>query len=332
MSNDIKVKLSNVDRGINVINTYNSYKNRKVSEQILVQQKQNNRHLIDMKMQMQEANATNRKILENQIRELEQKEEQKYFKALSFNTNEIIERLGKVDDPMVLNYLIANFYDKTKNNLISANDTLEEINDKLFNKQILDKLNAIKNRVDQNAGNFSDNVLSKIDNLLLDLKEKEKQVTQIIKPDFKEKKIRDKWKVNVLRVFGIVVLGLIFLFFLLGTLVAPANSNEYYIMEITFLLLSGIPLFFLVRKERKWRKEFAIYKAEQDKKRNEEKNKKLEIEQQHEEELIRHKEILLNHPVFNAIQEINLNHPTFEPTTKEITELESNFLKKWGIE
>jgi hypothetical protein len=332
MSNDIKVKLSNVDRGINVINTYNSYKNRKLSEQILVQQKQNNRHLVDMKMQMKEANATNRKILENQIRELEQKEEQKYFKALSFNTNEIIERLERVDDPMVLNYLITNFYDKTKNNLISANDTLEEINDKLFNKQILDKLNALKNRVDQSAGDYSNNILSQIDNLLLDLNEKENQIKQIIKPDFKEKKIRDKWKVNVFRVFGIVVFGLIFIFFLLGTLVAPPNSDEFYTIGIIFILLSGMPLFFLVRKERKWRKEFAVYKAEQDNKRNEEKSKKLEIELQHEEEIKRHKEILLNHPVFDAIQEINLNHPTFEPTTKEITELEKTFLKKWGIE
>ena len=78
MSENIKVNLSTFDRSVNVINTYNSYRNRKVSEQILVQQYKSNAQLTAMKNQLKEANETNRKILQNQIRELELKEEQKF--------------------------------------------------------------------------------------------------------------------------------------------------------------------------------------------------------------------------------------------------------------
>ena len=96
MSENINVSLSTFDRSVSVINTYNTYKNRKISEQILVQQRKSNAHLIDMKNQLKVANETNRRILENQIRQEELKEEQKFYKALSYNSNEIIEQLEKM--------------------------------------------------------------------------------------------------------------------------------------------------------------------------------------------------------------------------------------------
>ncbi|WP_134790044.1 hypothetical protein, partial [Flavobacterium psychrophilum] len=177
MSENINVSLSTFDRSVSVINTYNTYKNRKISEQILVQQAKSNAHLTDMKNQLKVANETNRKILENQIRQEELKEEQKFYKALSYNSNEIIEQLEKINDPMVLNYLINGFYEKTKISLLKANDTLEEINDKLFSKQILEKLNEIKEKAEINASVYSANILNNIDNLLLDLKQKEDELS-----------------------------------------------------------------------------------------------------------------------------------------------------------
>ena len=162
MSENINVSLSTFDRSVSVINTYNTYKNRKISEQILVQQRKSNAHLTDMKNQLKVANETNRRILENQIRQEELKEEQKFYKALSYNSNEIIEQLEKINDPMVLNYLINGFYEKTKVSLLKANESLEEINDKLFSKQILEKLNEIKEKAEINASVYSANVLNNI--------------------------------------------------------------------------------------------------------------------------------------------------------------------------
>lgn len=76
------VRLSNFDRGLNVITAVNSYKSRKLIEQILVQQFQNNRHLSDLKRQMSETNAINKQILSNQLKAEEDKEIQKYYKSL----------------------------------------------------------------------------------------------------------------------------------------------------------------------------------------------------------------------------------------------------------
>ncbi|MEQ1732689.1 MAG: hypothetical protein ABL940_03395, partial [Bacteroidia bacterium] len=86
-----KVQLSNVDRGIGVFTAVNSYKSRKINEQILVQQYNNNKHLSDLKRQMNEANSINRTILENQLKAEEHKEIQKYYKALCFKLNGVVE-------------------------------------------------------------------------------------------------------------------------------------------------------------------------------------------------------------------------------------------------
>ena len=330
MSENINVSLSTFDKSVSVINTYNTYKNRKISEQILVQQRKSNAHLTDMKNQLKVANETNRRILENQIRQEELKEEQKFYKALSYNSNEIIEQLGKINDPMVLNYLINGFYEKTKSSLLKANDSLEEINDKLFSKQVIEKLNEIKEKAEINASVYSANILNNIDNLLLELKEKEDEIINIKKVEIKEVNIRDKWKTNPFRIFGIIVLGFLSFIFFVSFFITNNSKSDYIINTIVFLIFA-IPLFFLVKKEIKWRKEFSEYKETQNQKRLSEKNKVIEAEQEYQQEIQKHQEMLMQHPAFIAMQEINLKHPTFETTTTKISEIEKSFLNKWGI-
>ncbi|UOV57576.1 hypothetical protein, partial [Flavobacterium psychrophilum] len=89
--------------------------------------------------------------------------------------------------------------------------------------------------------------------------------------------------------------------------------------------------FFLIKKDRKWRKNFLQYKNTQNQKRQNEFLKKKEIEEQENNKLEERTEMLLNHPAYLTLQEINRNHPTFEETTFNVTNLEANFYKKWGI-
>lgn len=117
MSNE-KVSLSNLDRGIGIFTAVNSYKSRKINEQILVQQFNNNKHLADLKRQMNEANAINKQILANQLKAEEYKEKQKYYKALSYNIFEIVDVISEIEDLMVLNYVLSNYYDKIKTNIL----------------------------------------------------------------------------------------------------------------------------------------------------------------------------------------------------------------------
>ena len=69
----------------------------------------------------------------------------------------------------------------------------------------------------------------------------------------------------------------------------------------------------------------------QNQKRENEKNKMVEIEQEYQNEIQKHQNMLLQHPAFLAMQEINTIHPTFETTTSNISEIEKSFLNKWGI-
>ncbi|MCB5973072.1 hypothetical protein [Flavobacterium psychrophilum] len=330
MSENIKVNLSTFDRSVNVINTYNSYRNRKVSEQILVQQYKSNAQLTAMKNQLKEANETNRRILQNQIRELELKEEQKFYKALSYNNNEIIEKLQNVNDPMVLNYLINGFYEKMKSSLVKANDTLEEINDKLFNKQVIEKLELIKQKSDKTNEDFKKNKLYRIDDLLIEFKSKEDEINNVRKIEYQEKTIKDKSETNVLRLFGIIILGFLTFVYGINLFINKIGTTDFNLMLLLFLIVS-IPLFFLIKKDRKWRKNFLQYKNTQNQKRQNEFLKKKEIEEQENNKLEERTEMLLNHPAYLTLQEINRNHPTFEETTFNVTNLEANFYKKWGI-
>lgn len=321
MSNN--VSLSDFDRGVSMINTYNSFLNRKISEQILVQLNDNNAILVGMENQLRQANETNRRILENQIREIKNKEQQKFYKALSFNINEIIEQLETVDDPMVLQYLVSSFYEKTKNSLILSNDVLEEINDKLFIKQILERLNLVKQKANASSVNYSSNVLSRIDYLLLDLNEK---IRNIPKKEYKIQKITDKRKTNILRFFGISVLGLFSL--VAFSIIFDEGLQGPYLVKIQGLLFFIIPLLFLLKKEIKWRKGFEEYKKTQNQKRENESLKKVALEKQQIDKI---ETVKREHPAFIAMQEINLNHPIFESITGAIANLEINFQKKWGI-
>ena len=325
MSNS-KVSLSNLDRSISIFTAINTYHSRKLNEQILIQQCRSNSQLSELSRQMDMANATNRKILQNQIQEIQNKEKQKFYKALSFNTNEIIEQLEKVSDLMVLNYLMDTYYEKTKITLLNAINTLEEINDKLFDKQILDKLNALKNKSDLNSENYSHNVLSKIDGLLLDLKEKEKNINELKTTKTDGKKVKSQS--NILRIFGILIFGFLILIFLVGLFI-PQRSESLspnqipdVVGSLISLLLFGVPFFLLIRKEIKWRKQVKEDQVLQN-------QKKVEMGKQRSEEIERHQETLLHHSAVIAMNEISTNHPTLERTLTEIAEKQTLFENKF---
>lgn len=350
-----KVRLSNIDRGISVFTAVNTYQSRKLNEQILNQQYKNNNHLSALRSQMSEANAINKQILANQLKAEEHKEAQKYYKALSFNLFETIDLISKIEDKMVLNYVLTNFYDKIKSNVIEANDQLDEIVDKSYNKQSLDKLNVIKTKSDETIEIFRSNVLNKVDSLIADFKVQELKFSSIKKPEFVADKKTElvernigRKRTNGFRTFGIVVLGLITAFFLLIALVGLATGG---IRDMLIILLPAIPFaipfIILLRKEIKWRNEFNAVDKKQKQQRLEfekEKNeleqkyqvefekKKNELEQKYQETIQKEKEKLLNHPVYNAMAEISENHPTFDKSLTDITELETTFAKKWGLD
>lgn len=326
-----KVRLSNIDRGIGIFTAVNSYQSRKLNEHILDQQYKNNRHLSDLKKQMNEANAINRQILANQLREEEHKESQKYYKALSFNLNETIDLISNINDDMVLNYVLSNYYNKLLSNINEANDFLDEISDKTYTKNCLEKLKALKLRADTSATLFQTNILSKIDNLISDFKKEEDMLTQMEPPQLKEPLIFSRDKANGTRTIGIVVLG-VFCFVFSIPMVTAIGSKDFNLLfgSLFWILIFGIPLIILIRKERKWRESYAEFNNSMEQKREQFQRDKLQLEQEYQENITLQKNNLLNHTLYNAMQKISEEHPTFDQSLSSIVELESIFESKWN--
>jgi hypothetical protein len=326
-----KVRLSNIDRGIGLFTAVNSYQSRKLNEQILVQQFKNNNHLSDLKRQMNEANTINRQILANQLKEEEHKETQKYYKALSFNLNETIEIISKINDDMVLNYVLSNYYDKLLSNIIEANDRLDEISDKTYTKNTLENLKSVKIRADGSVRLFQDNVLSKIDNLISDFKKKENMLKQMAPPQLEEEIITRK-KIDIYRTAGIIILAIPTFFFLLCGIISSIAIKEIGLLILFLFIasLTGLPFIYHLRAEIKWRKEYKIAISLLQQKREEFQSNKLQLERKYEEDLQIEKNNLMNHPLYNAMQEINEAHPTFDHSLSNIVELEVAFDKKWN--
>lgn len=326
-----KVRLSNVDRGINVITAVNSYKSRKLNEQILVQQFQNNRHLTDLKRQMSEANEINKKILSNQLKAEEDKEIQKYYKSLSFNLSEIIDFIAKSNDKMIRSYLLSNFYEKLKLNLLEANDKLDEISDKAFNKNSFDKLNTLKIQADEIEMEFNSSILSRLDYLNEDYKTKKSIVLSIKKPELNPKNTIRK-KVNSFRTFGIIVLGIISFLILLGLYSSIFSTNVTNDLIVTSLigLPFIIPFIILLRKEIKWRKGFDEFLKNETQRQIEFEQLKVKTDYDFDQNMRTEQQKLLEHPIYDALSEIEKKYPNFNTTLSELSEVESTFARKWG--
>lgn len=327
-----KVSLSNVDRGIGIFTAVNSYKSRKINEQILVQQFKANRHLSDLKRQMNEANAVNKQILANQLKDEEHKEAQKYYKALSYKLFETVEVISKIDDLMVLNYALTNYYDKIKVNIIEANDQLDEIGDKTFNKQTLDKLNSLKLTADSKQNEYSNNILNKIDNYLEEFREEEARIASINKPELKKEYIQRK-RVNIFRTISIRILGFFLIIMVIGSIGVLSEKWDTAAFIIYLIIIAGLSFAFIkrFRKEKQWRQDYDEFIKCEKQRQIDFETRKLEIEKQYELNLNKEKEALLNHPFYEAMIEINKNHPKFDKSLSDIIEIDKTFEKKWGL-
>jgi hypothetical protein len=307
----VKVNLSDFDRGVSIFTAVNSYKTAKNTKEILKQSKITNQHLGNLNRQMAQATAINREILRRQIEAEEYKVEQKFYKALSFNLNEMIDRASAISDPIVVNYFIANFYDKMKTNILEANDKLDEIADKSYAKQVLDKLNKLKTQSAGTIEAFSSSVLGKIDQYVKDFKTEQEQAKPL---EFTEVKAKNSTN----RILGIafcliIILGLLF------------DNSETSLKGSTFIIgfvLVVTWLFFLIKAEYKHRKNNVLI---------EEKQKEFEINRRELE--VKKEQQLKNFEsqLAKKMEEINTQYPTFSNSIFEITGIEQAFEKKWGL-
>lgn len=111
---------------------YLDYKNYKTNRQILDAQLKTNQEIGQLKLQMQQANDLNNQILINQIRDIEERETQKYYKALSFKMNQLIDTIDTVQDTDLKAFLYGIFDYNIQNSLSESIGVLNELQDKDF--------------------------------------------------------------------------------------------------------------------------------------------------------------------------------------------------------
>lgn len=321
------VKLSTFDRLINIHQSVQLEQTKKINKGILQEQLLQNAELQQLNHQLASSNQISRKILENQIREIEHKEVLKFYKTLSFKMYEFIEPIDNISDPLVKKYFIDKYYERIKANILIATDNLEEINDKIFNKTVVSKINEIKKASDSYAQQFNESPFYEIDTLIAEVNIKKQQILDLKPPQYFEIKIKDKPKNHPLKVFLLIILGsvsFLLLFGIIGTLISSDNTaKDARLPMIIIGLVFIIPFLLLFRNFRVWRKYYPKYLLSQHQKRQFEKSKATEVYNNYLIKKEALNEDLLKHPTFKTYEIIIHNYPEFDAVVIELSEMEN---------
>lgn len=114
-------------------------------QEILRAQLQTNQQLQKLRMQISQSNAVNQQILQNQIRDIEEREAQKFYKNRSFKVNQLINAVGNIQDPDQKAFMYIFFDEAIISNINESINALNEISDKEYCKNMLEGYTRSKN-------------------------------------------------------------------------------------------------------------------------------------------------------------------------------------------
>jgi hypothetical protein len=334
--NRIEISLSNFDRAVSLFGALNSYQSRKLNEEILFEHYKSNNHLSELNRKIAEANSINKKILENQLVEIKAREAQKYYKALSYFLYEVTSELKRTDDLMVLSYIMGKYYSKTKQNLLDAIKNCEEISDKSFSNCTLKDLEALKKHCDQEAGEYSKSVLFNIDSFVEDYTKLKDNLSKTSMPTLNQKPIDISRFAKVkswLRIVGISLFTILAFFTFSDDPESVSQSKvdrDFRLVSTIFrFFFIAIPLYLLIKKELKFRKEL----KEKIKEKNTElidfnRNKKR-LEDDYLERRNKLESEIANHPLPNLLNQITIDHPSLDNLMVSLDKITREFDLDW---
>lgn len=117
------------------------------SEAILEEQKKTNQELNRLRQQMAHANAMQQQMLQNQIREIEERETQKFYKLRSFKLNQLVTSIDGLTDINQKAFTYYFFKDAIMQNATDAQNNLNEISDKEYCNTIISKVRDIYKQI-----------------------------------------------------------------------------------------------------------------------------------------------------------------------------------------
>ena len=119
----------------------------KKSEEMIAEQQNTNQELNMLRNQMANANSMQQQMLQNQIREIEEKEIQKFYKLRSFKLNQLTTCIDNLTDINQKAFTYYVFKDIITERATEAQSNLNEINDKEYCNSTLAKLRGIYQQI-----------------------------------------------------------------------------------------------------------------------------------------------------------------------------------------
>ena len=305
----------------NILNLHQSCKLEdisKINKQMLIVQYEQCKQISDLNKEIKQSNAVSIQILENQLKEAKHKEALKYYKSLAYNMDEALSLILNEKDP-ALQIFLADLYLKAISfNTQEEKDNLEDIPDKIFCKEIETKIFHIENQTKNNRESY---VNSSFHKLLYHKDDYSKKIKTISNWKFENDKKRLLQKTNTkpykntFRGCLTIILSVLFIFALLFMIFAIITEPKDWAIGLfscfIFLIMPiGIPLFFIMRKEYKWRKNYANYIEDIKLTEQDLDNALISINQQETE--------MLNHPYLMAQKELSLSTPHWQEKINSI--------------
>lgn len=312
-----------------LLNIYQSYTLTKVSEinkQSLIAAYAQNEQLNKLNKELSRANRTSDQILRNQIKEIELREKQRYYKNLTFNLSQVMTSLENEDNVNFRIFASGLFLSPVCNMAKDAIQELDEIADKEYAQNIIKRAHSLSDNDKAYIESYQDSpwatvldTKSKINSgITKEIRNKKKEIrlTTVRKNEAykkEEQKVKNE-KGCVGCLAGIVIIfGLAFI----GTIVThdyeATLGSTYILVPAIFLLLALV----------------YTRKTEKNKETNNVKTKFSEVEVIKEELEKLSDELLqlqqdktrLTTQYNELLQEINLDCPKWESKLSEIAEI-----------
>lgn len=321
-----QVRLSNFDRLLNIHQSVALHQTRKINKKILEEQIYQNAKLQHLNNQLSAANEINRKLLENQIKEIKEKETLKFYKDLSFKMHVFLEYIENIVNPLVKKYFVSRYYEKIKTNLVTSDNYLAEISDKLFNKEILTRINTLKESGENFETQFNNSPFSKIDSLIDALSIEKRKISNFSPPLFKDVEIKIKPKTSVARIIGMLFFGIPSFLFLISTIALIFERNFNVLIGASVLLACFlIPFLIILKKSISWKKSYPNYIQSQLELKQVEHEKTTEVMLEYQKELDKLNNDLLQHPSYITYEQLVNDYPEFESAISTLNDLESQY-------
>ena len=262
-----------IDRILNIYQAYSITKISAINKQMLIAQYAQCEKINAIQKQLDVANSVSRRILENQLKEIQQRETQKYYKNLAFKMSEAFEKIISVTDINLQTFLCSIILDKLLANIKECQTNLEEIRDKEYCKDLINKCNTLLDNISirhdylnspfyimQNNEQDYNNKVSDKKNILkakrIELNEKKYTLKNLINRELAERKTKRGCSMGCLVIIGFILI--MFLIAQIGMTLDNEQSSwtEFTVLE-TLLLVSFI---FILRYHRKQKNKNIQYK------------------------------------------------------------------------